>query len=173
MRLWYLSNRRPAKVQASLWFRAVSPEPSLFTHIKNGSRRSQTSSPIGWLRMCIGRTEFTEDEKYNNLMRWLKEWMLVLKFRGLSFCREVVERLLRAEAQPGITDHQGCTPCHLAAWHGDAEICLQLLNAGTENVGEAVSEIVPVQVNQQVCFKRIIQWSKNMFTKMGHLKKNL
>ena len=39
MRLWYLSHRRPAKAQASLRVRAVSPEPSLFAHIKYGSRR--------------------------------------------------------------------------------------------------------------------------------------
>ena len=40
MRLWYLSHRRPAKAQASLRIRAVSPEPSLFTHMNFGSRRS-------------------------------------------------------------------------------------------------------------------------------------
>ena len=40
MRLWYLSHRRPAKAQASLHIRAVSPEPSLFAHMKHGSRRS-------------------------------------------------------------------------------------------------------------------------------------
>ena len=33
MRLWYLSQRRPAKAQASLRIRAVLPEPSLFAHI--------------------------------------------------------------------------------------------------------------------------------------------
>ena len=38
-RLWYLSHRRPAKAQASLRIRAVSPEPSLFAHTKYGSRR--------------------------------------------------------------------------------------------------------------------------------------
>ena len=68
----------------------------------------------------------------------------------------MVEKLLKAEAQPGVTDHQGCTPCHLAAWHGDAEICLQLLNAGTENVGEGETEIVPVQVNQQVGVSQVL-----------------
>ena len=62
----------------------------------------------------------------------------------------MVERLLKSDAEPGLTDHQGCTPCHLAAWHGDAEICLQLLNAGTEGLCETESEITPVQVNQQV-----------------------
>ena len=39
MRLWYLSHRRPAKAQASLRIRAVSPEPSLFAHMKYGNRR--------------------------------------------------------------------------------------------------------------------------------------
>ena len=39
MRFWYLSHRRPAKAQASLLIRAVSPEPSLFAHMKYGSRR--------------------------------------------------------------------------------------------------------------------------------------
>ena len=40
MRLWYLSYRWPAKAQASLRICAVSPEPSLFAHMKYGSRRS-------------------------------------------------------------------------------------------------------------------------------------
>ena len=39
MGLWYLSHRRPAKAQASLHIRAVSPEPLLFAHIKYGSRQ--------------------------------------------------------------------------------------------------------------------------------------
>ena len=37
MRLWYLSHRRPTKAQVSLRIRAVSPEPSLFAHMKYGS----------------------------------------------------------------------------------------------------------------------------------------
>ena len=40
MRLWYLSHiSRPAKAQASLRIRAVSPEPSLSANMKYGSRR--------------------------------------------------------------------------------------------------------------------------------------
>ena len=39
MRLWYLSHRRPAKAQASLHIRAVSPEPLLFAHMEYGNRR--------------------------------------------------------------------------------------------------------------------------------------
>ena len=38
MRLWYLSHRQPAKVQASLRIRAVSQESLLFAHMKYGSR---------------------------------------------------------------------------------------------------------------------------------------
>ena len=38
-RLWYLPNRRPVKAQASLRICAVSPEPSLFAHMKYESRR--------------------------------------------------------------------------------------------------------------------------------------
>ena len=39
MRLWYLLHRRPAKAQVSLRICTVSPEPSLFAHMKYGSRR--------------------------------------------------------------------------------------------------------------------------------------
>ena len=38
LRLWYLSHRRPAKAQAGLHIRAVSPEPSPFAPMKYGSR---------------------------------------------------------------------------------------------------------------------------------------
>ena len=73
MRLWYLSHRRPAKAQAML----VSPEPSLFAHMKYGRRRSrdqtkhQTSSPHWMAAHAHLKKEFTEDEKYQNLMSWL------------------------------------------------------------------------------------------------------
>ena len=40
MRLWYLSQMRPVKAQASLRIRAVSLEPSLFAHIKYVSGQS-------------------------------------------------------------------------------------------------------------------------------------
>ena len=59
MRLWYLSHRRPAKAQVSLRIRTVSPEPSLFTHMKYQSRRRVLpkirSSPTRWLRMRVWR----------------------------------------------------------------------------------------------------------------------
>ena len=37
--IWYLSHRRPAKALVSLRIHAVSPEPSLFAHMKYGSIR--------------------------------------------------------------------------------------------------------------------------------------
>ena len=60
MRLWYLSHRRPAKDQARLRIRAVSPETSLFAHMKHECRqmvrpKCVTSSPTGWLRMHVWR----------------------------------------------------------------------------------------------------------------------
>ena len=66
MRLWYLSHRRPAKAQASLRIRAVSPEPSLFAHMKYGSRRRLRPT----IRYAPLKNEFMEDERYHNLMRW-------------------------------------------------------------------------------------------------------
>ena len=59
--------------------------------------------------------------------------------------RDVVEALLKADAQPGLIDNQGCTPVHLAAWNGDAEIVMQLLTAGNDS-----EEVNPVSVNHQV-----------------------
>ena len=72
MRLWYLSHRRPAKIQASLHIGAVSPELSLFTHMKYGSRW-RVWLKIRYLALldgCAGAFE-DEDEKCYNLMSWL------------------------------------------------------------------------------------------------------
>ena len=72
MRLWYLSHKRPAKAQASLRIRAVSPEPSLVAHMKYGSRRKVRPNVRRLVPVDAHlRNEFTEDEKYHNFMRWL------------------------------------------------------------------------------------------------------
>ena len=60
MRLWHLSHRRPAEAHARLRIRAFSPEPSLFAHMKYGSRRRvrpniRHLAPTGWLRMRVWR----------------------------------------------------------------------------------------------------------------------
>ena len=59
MRLWYLPHMRPAKAQASLRIRAVSPEPSLFAYMKYGSRRRvQPKSDIKLHRMAAAIEEW-------------------------------------------------------------------------------------------------------------------
>ena len=71
-----LSHRQPAKAQMSLRIRTVSPEPSLFTHIKYGSRRRirPNISPIGWLSMRIWRMS----------LRRMKR--TVIWWRGADYC---------------------------------------------------------------------------------------
>ena len=64
MRLWYLPHRRPAEALASLLIRAVSPECSLFTHMKYGSRQR--------VRPNIRHLVSLDDERYHNFMKWLK-----------------------------------------------------------------------------------------------------
>ena len=64
MRLWYLSYRRPVKSQAS------SPEPSLYAHMKYGSRRrvQRKSSPTGWLRMHVWKMSLRRTE--STIISW-------------------------------------------------------------------------------------------------------
>ena len=72
MRLWFLSHKRPTKAQASLRIRVISPEPSLFTHMKYGSRRRVRPKIRHWMAVHVrSKNEFTEDEQCHNLMSWL------------------------------------------------------------------------------------------------------
>ena len=103
MRLWYLSRRQPVKAQASLRICAVSPESSLFAHIKYGSRRrgQQKIRHLAPLDGCAcafeewvyrGRKvtqfhEFTENEKYHNLMA-----QMMLQIYTLIKCDVAVSR---------------------------------------------------------------------------------
>ena len=91
MILWYLLHRRPAKAQASLRIHAVSPEPLLFAHMKYGSRRrvrSKIRHLAHWMAAHAHlKNEFTEDEKYHNLMRWFRSLLfhiLTLVFQALK-----------------------------------------------------------------------------------------
>ena len=60
--------------QQSLRTPAVSPEPSLFAHMKDGSRQ-RVRGKIRHLAPLDGharlKNEFAEDEKKHNLMSWL------------------------------------------------------------------------------------------------------
>ena len=69
MRLWYLPHRRPVKAQACLRIHAVSPQPSLFTNIKYGSRRMVRPKirHLAILDGCACAFEF-KDERCHNLM---------------------------------------------------------------------------------------------------------
>ena len=75
MRKGYLSHRRPAKDQSNLRIRAVSPEPSLFANMKyevdKGSDQTPVIQPHWMAGHALLKNEFTEDEKYHNLMKWL------------------------------------------------------------------------------------------------------
>ena len=71
MRFWDIYHRRPAKAQAILRIRTVSPEPSLFAHMTYGSRR-RVRPKLRHLAPLDGCTcAFTEDEKSHNLMSWI------------------------------------------------------------------------------------------------------
>ena len=78
MRLWYLLHRGPAKAQASLRIRAVSPEPSLFANMNYGSRpKNQTSSPTGWLRMRDWRMSLRRTK--STIISWDGSFILIYR----------------------------------------------------------------------------------------------
>ena len=60
-----LSHRQPAKAQASLYIRAA----------KGSDQKSDIYRHWMAEHVCL-KNEFTEDEKYHNLMRWLK-WIVI------------------------------------------------------------------------------------------------
>ena len=66
MRLWYLSHGRPTKAQAHR--QSLRCSHTWPMEADEGSDKFQTSSPTVHARL---KNEFSEDEKYHNLMRWL------------------------------------------------------------------------------------------------------
>ena len=97
MRLCCLSHRRPAKAQTSLRIRAVSPEPSLFAHmsmeVDEGSTKNQTSSPTGWLRMCVWRMRLRNTK--STVIPWHGSKSFFLFFRILDYVLIQTEELVR------------------------------------------------------------------------------
>ena len=93
MRLWYLWHRQPAKALASLHNHAVSPEPSLFAHMRYGSKR-RVQPKIRHLAPLDGCTCTFEEWVYggrkvpwsfdykNLLWLWGRDW----KFRHEGNC---------------------------------------------------------------------------------------
>ena len=95
MRLWYLSHRLPVKAQASLRIHAVSPEPSLFAHMKYGIRwrvrpKIRHLAPLDGCACALIEWLY-RDEKCHNLMNWLKYvsllflWMHANRFRYICW----------------------------------------------------------------------------------------
>ena len=71
------------------WFQVkISPEPSLFAHIKYGSRRRvrpKIRHLARWIaaHACL-KNEFMEDKKCHNLMTWLKCKKCIGKWLGAN-----------------------------------------------------------------------------------------
>ena len=57
-------------------------------------------------------------------------FMALIYFSVVVICRDAVELLLKYEASANILDCKVCTPLHLAAWSGNADICRLLLQQG-------------------------------------------
>ena len=79
MRLWYLSHRRPAKAQVSLRIRAVSPDPSLFAHMKYGTHVSNICTKairtLGFLRRNLSACpQDVKELAYKGLVRPVLEY---------------------------------------------------------------------------------------------------
>ena len=98
MRLWYLSHWRPAKAQAHLRIRSVSPEPSLLhtwsMEVDEGSDQKTDIWPHWMAAHARLMNEFTEDEKCH--ISWdgsyyiktrLKLVNYEWKFRGMLIAR--------------------------------------------------------------------------------------
>ena len=103
MRLWYLSRVQPVKAPASLRIRAVSPEPSLFAHIKYGNKgrvrpKIRHLAPLDGCTCAFEEWVFTtEDEKYYNLTSWLNFSFNILSLHAYyqaCSCKCIFARLL-------------------------------------------------------------------------------
>ena len=84
MTLWYLIHGRPAKAQASLRIRAVSPKPSLFAHMKYGNRRRVQPKirhlvPTGWMRMRVWRMSLRRTK--NAIISWAGSFRVLVPHR--------------------------------------------------------------------------------------------
>ena len=113
----YLTHQRPAKAQASLRIRTVSPEPSLFAHTIYGSRGSfrQPTTSLALLSSCAFEFIGTQSAKVPFLMRWLK-W----------FISHNTEQLLIWQAVLSLFSHTHCYINWAAAWQKQQnDLCAQ------------------------------------------------
>ena len=68
MRLWYLSNRRPAKAQASLHIRAARQSLCCSHTCSMEVDEGTDQKPIWMAAHAHLKNEFTGDKKYHNVM---------------------------------------------------------------------------------------------------------
>ena len=114
MRLWYSSHWRPAKGQKSMRICAVSPELSLFTHMKYGSRR-RVQPRIRHLVLldgcaCAFENGFTEDEKCHNLMRCSN--IVFFIFQSTAKVSDVSRTSSSATSPPSSSSSQSLSSSH-------------------------------------------------------------
>lgn len=65
------------------------------------------------------------------MLLYFKDFINSKQTNAIEFLfRDIVALLLSHEASANSVDHKGCTPLHLAAWSGNAEIVKILLTHG-------------------------------------------
>ena len=98
MRFWYLSHRRPVKAQVSLRICAVSLEPSLFAHVKYGSRR-RVLPKIRHLAVHMRlKNVFTEDEK--SIISWVSSIMRTEILTDFEIKKEILKQMSHVTRKP-------------------------------------------------------------------------
>ena len=124
-RIWYLSPMRAAKVQASLRFRAVSPEPPLLAHTSSESRgtfrrKARSLAPLnGWactVRICHdGMLEDTNSLDAAHVIIWvvlpsMADWQIgvcVTLFAYLVWARHYFQTLEWIQLKHGLVIDTG------------------------------------------------------------------
>ena len=113
MRSWYLSHRRPAKAQASLRIRAVSPEPSLFAHIHG----KLLSLPFHCTTMSQASDSMTTPtETFLKMVgAWCLWWDSILTSGNILTWRLVMKYFQRP-FPPYLTGERMCTIWHYSRY---------------------------------------------------------
>ena len=116
MRLWYLSHRRPAKADEPTHPRSLARAFTVRTHEvrrkTKGPTKNQTSSPTGWLRMCVWSSRLRRTEsaiisciESNSLLLLHVHWAIIVAVQGTCFC--VTSHQLLTVRLINVTKHTG------------------------------------------------------------------
>ena len=159
MRLWYLSQRWPAKAQASLCIQAVSPEPSLFAQTKYGCRGRVRPNmrQLAPLDSCAcAFEEFTEDEKYHNLRinimkKYQQKWATARQNQQNDMCAQRRLRSALMSSHSDDADQNGRMPRLIWVIAGHTSFCW-LCHA------HAQMQILPFACFDRLCTLSLILW---------------